>query len=110
MRLIVQSILLITALIVFIDLSAQFEDEAAAFLARAEDFSRRMEARGLADPFSGITSDGDIEPGLFSIRSTGVSTAPVRRSAEAFLSLLSEEQRGRTRSVRALCRAGSGHE
>jgi hypothetical protein len=48
----------------------------------------------LAEPFRGITSNGALQPGLFSIRSTGVSTAPVREAAVAFLASLTVEQRG----------------
>jgi hypothetical protein len=44
-------------------------------------------------PFIGITTDSTVVPGLFPIRATGVSTAPVRRAAEAFLEGLTEEQR-----------------
>ena len=67
--------------------------------ALAEQFRRRSqeaEARGLAEPFKGITTNGDVVPGLFPIRSTGVSTAPVRRSADAFLATLTPEQRSKT--------------
>ena len=39
----------------------------------------------LAEPFKGVTANGTITPGLFPIRSTGVSTAPVRTAAVAFL-------------------------
>ena len=42
-------------------------------------FSARIEATGLAQPFKGITTNGTVVPGLFAIRSTGVSTAPVRQ-------------------------------
>ncbi len=45
-------------------------------------FSARIEATGLAQPFKGITTNGTVAPGLFAIRSTGVSTAPVRQAAE----------------------------
>ncbi len=65
----------------------------------ADRFRRRSqeaEARGLAEPFKGVTTDGDVVPGLFPIRSTGVSTAPVRRSADAFLATLTPEQRSKT--------------
>ncbi|HSR52940.1 MAG TPA: DUF3500 domain-containing protein [Acidobacteriota bacterium] len=58
--------------------------------------SERAEGRGLAEPFVGITTDGEPEQGLFEIRSTGVTTAPVMEAARAFLAVLSEEQRGRT--------------
>ena len=54
--------------------------------------SLAAETPGLADPFKGITTNGQVEPGLFAIKSTGVSTAPVRQAAEAFLASLSPEQ------------------
>lgn len=54
------------------------------------------ERAGLAEPFKGITTGGTVEPGLFSIRPTGVSTAPVRKAAEAFLASLDPQQRKRT--------------
>ena len=47
--------------------------------------SREAEAKGLAEPFRGITATGKVEPGLFPVRSTGVSTGPVREAARAFL-------------------------
>jgi hypothetical protein len=50
----------------------------------------------LAEPFKGVTTDGTLVDGLFPIRSTGVTTAPVREAAETFLSALTDEQRGRT--------------
>jgi hypothetical protein len=59
--------------------------------------SKAAEVPGLAEPFKGITADGKIEPGLFAVRSTGVSTEPVRKAAEAFLAALTEEQRTKTR-------------
>jgi hypothetical protein len=49
-----------------------------------------------AEPFKGVTTDGKVQPGLFKIRSTGVSTQPVRKAAEAFIAGLNEEQRKRT--------------
>jgi Protein of unknown function (DUF3500) len=49
-----------------------------------------------AEPFKGITSDGTVIPGLFSIQKTGVSTLPIKAAAEDFLGSLSPEQRGRT--------------
>ena len=58
--------------------------------------SRDAEARGLAEPFKGVTANGTVTPGLFAIRSTGVSTAPVQQAALSFLQSLSAEQRGRT--------------
>jgi Protein of unknown function (DUF3500) len=66
---------------------------------RAEEFRQRsvtFETRGLAEPFKGITTNGQIEKDLFAIRSTGVSTEPVRKAADAFLAALTPAQRGRT--------------
>jgi hypothetical protein len=60
---------------------AQDEDPAQ----RGRNMSERAETRGLAEDFTGVTRDGTVEPGLFSIGSTGVSTEPVRLAAEAFL-------------------------
>ncbi len=50
----------------------------------------------LAEPFKGITTDGNVAPGLFKVRSSGVSTKPVKQAAEAFLKGLNDEQRKRT--------------
>ena len=49
---------------------------------RTRSMSRGAEERGLAEPFKGITTDGNVVTGLFPVRSTGVSTAPVRQAGE----------------------------
>ena len=48
---------------------------------RFEKMSQQAEAKGLAEPYRGIRIGGEISPGLFEIRSTGVSTEPVRLAA-----------------------------
>ena len=63
------------------------------YLERSRQFSARMEAGGLAEPFTGITTDGAVVPGLFEIRSTGVSTGPVVTAASRFLGALTPELR-----------------
>jgi hypothetical protein len=63
---------------------------------RAGRMSRQAEERGLAEPFKGVTTDGKVIPGLFPVRSTGVSTAPVRQAAAGFLAALTPEQRAKT--------------
>ncbi len=50
----------------------------------------------LAEPFKGITTNGTVAPDLFKIRSTGVSTKPVKVAAEAFLKSLNDDQRKHT--------------
>ncbi len=57
---------------------------------------QEQQNQGVADAFRGVTTDGGVIPGLFEIRSTGVSTEPVRAAAEAFLDGLDEGQRART--------------
>jgi hypothetical protein len=57
---------------------------------------RGGEAQALAEPFVGVTTDGNPVGGLYRIETTGVSTAPVRAAAEAFLATLTEEQRAMT--------------
>jgi hypothetical protein len=66
------------------------------YLERSRQFSARMEAGGLADAFTGVTTNGEVEGGLFEIRSTGVTTAPVVEAAEGFLASLEPGQRRRT--------------
>jgi len=67
------------------------------FRAQSREWSARMEATGLSAPFTGVTTNGKVLPGLFEVRSTGVSTAPVVQAAERFLEALTTEQRRKTR-------------
>jgi hypothetical protein len=67
-------------------------DRAAQFAQRSKEF----EKNGLAEPFKGVTADGTVVSGLYAVRSTGVSTAPVVSAAKAFLGALSESQRAKT--------------
>ncbi|MCY4597802.1 MAG: DUF3500 domain-containing protein, partial [Bryobacterales bacterium] len=53
------------------------------------------ERAAIREPFAGITTNGEIQTGLFSIQETGVSTAPVLEAARNFLGSLSDEQRDR---------------
>ncbi|HEY7445230.1 MAG TPA: DUF3500 domain-containing protein [Vicinamibacterales bacterium] len=66
------------------------------YLEQSRAFSARMEKTGLAAPFKGITTNGDIVPDLFEIRSTGVPTGPLRAAADAFLQSLGATDRART--------------
>jgi len=52
-------------------------------------------AMPLREPFRGLTTGGVARPGLFPLRATGVSTAPVTEAAAAFVGALSGEQRQR---------------
>ena len=53
----------------------------------------QQEKEALAEPFVGVTTDGEVEPGLFEIESTGVSTDEIRKATAAFLAALTPEQR-----------------
>lgn len=63
---------------------------------RFHKMSEDYEKEGLAVPFKGITTNGEIVPGLFEIRPSGVSTEPVRNAAEAFIVTLTPVQLART--------------
>lgn len=54
---------------------------------------RLLENSQLESGFHGITAVGELEAGLFPIRSSGVSTAPVVYSAQAFIDTLTPQQR-----------------
>ena len=81
----------ILSILVFANsLSAQSRDK------RFRQNSNRSESRGLAEPFKGITTNGETEKNLFTIKQTGVSTEPVRQAALSFLEALTKEQRAKT--------------
>jgi hypothetical protein len=48
------------------------------------------------DAFKGVTTDGVVRPGLYSIKSTGVTTKPVMDAANQFIASLTPEQRSST--------------
>ena len=75
------------------------QQEAHSASEMAEQFRRmseEYEKEGLAEPFKGITTSGDVMPGLFEIRPSGVSTEPVRNAAEKFIAALTSVQLART--------------
>ena len=58
--------------------------------------TRGMREDGLAataEQFVGVTENGKLTPGLFPVHQTGISTAPIKAAANAFLASLSTEQR-----------------
>jgi hypothetical protein len=67
-------------------------DMAERFRQMSEDFERK----GLAEPFKGMTTDGNVIPGLFEIGPSGVSTEPVRNAADKFITSLTNVQLSRT--------------
>jgi hypothetical protein len=73
-----------------------FAQNAPDMAERFRQMSADFEKKGLAEPFKGITANGTVEPGLFPLHSTGVSTEPVRNAAERFLASLTKAQRDRT--------------
>ncbi len=66
---------------------------AVAWPSRWEILSEQLESSAMAEPFVGITNNGAIEPNLFEIRQTGVSTAPMADAARSFLASLTGTQR-----------------
>jgi len=63
---------------------------------RFRQMSEDGEREGLAAPFKGITTSGQVMPGLFEISPSGVATEPVRNAAEKFIATLSNVQLART--------------
>ncbi len=59
-------------------------------------FFKDMEAQALKEPFRGIETENGKELGLFSIKSTGVSTEPIQKSTELFLNSLTQDQHQKT--------------
>jgi hypothetical protein len=53
---------------------------------------RQLARDGMAEPFTGLTTDGTVQSGLFPLRATGVSTERLRDAARAFLATLNATQ------------------
>lgn len=68
-----------------------------AFRQRSMQWSNGMNERGLAEAFKGITADGNVQQGLYEIRSTGISTGAISDAARGFLGTLNADQRERIR-------------
>lgn len=66
------------------DLSSQKNERTRGMKATAE--------AAVAQPFAGITENGVLRPGLFSINPTGVPTTPIKAAAEAFLNSLGDRR------------------
>jgi hypothetical protein len=64
--------------------------------ARRPEPAAQGQENPLAEPFRGVTTNGAVVPGLFTIRSTGVSTVPVVSAAQSFLAALTDSQRTRS--------------
>jgi hypothetical protein len=62
-----------------------------AMLARKKVFAEQQLA-ALAQPFIGLRTGAGITPGLFPIRASGVSTAPIVEAAQSFLATLTPAQ------------------
>jgi hypothetical protein len=77
------------------DASAQGRDP-ATFPEQSRIITAQMEARGLADEFKGITTNGEVQEGLFPITASGVNVAPVRDAAARFIATLNDAQRAAT--------------
>lgn len=62
---------------------------------RTRDDIERAEGL-IAQDFKGVTSDGTVVPGLFSLQDTGIPTVGIKNAADAYLQSLSPEQRQAT--------------
>ena len=64
-----------------------------AYVLRAQGPGGGPGAPAQLDPFVGVTTEGPVRPGLFTVKSTGVGMQPTVQAATAFLSSLTAEQR-----------------
>lgn len=60
------------------------------------NFTEKMNETLKGNPFEGIVTSEGKQKGLFSVKSTGVSTEPVVKSVQAFIQSLSKEQQAKT--------------
>ena len=51
------------------------------------------ERKALDEAFAGVTNDGQVQPGLYTVHATGVSTEPILEAVMAFRASLTETQR-----------------
>ena len=72
------------------------EKDAVGMAEQFRQMSEEAEQKGLAAPFGGITTNGEVMPGLFQISPSGVSTEPVRNAAERFIASLGGVQLANT--------------
>jgi Protein of unknown function (DUF3500) len=56
----------------------------------------KIENENLNKPFEGIVTSNGLEKGLFPIKSTGVTTKPIKKAGETFLKSLTKEQLAKT--------------
>ena len=89
--------LVVVALFYHIILTSHAQVVDAGMKANFEKLSKGFEEKGLAEPYKGISENGTIETGLYSIEATGVTTAPVVKAANDFLSALNKEEIKKTK-------------
>ena len=66
-----------------------------AYTQRWPLLSAIFEARGLSEPFVGLTADGNIEPGLYKLTEDGFRNQAVIDATQNYLNTLSDDQRSR---------------
>jgi len=76
--------------------TARAHAEARRQSPRAKEFFAQWEKQ-LAEPFKGITTDGQAVPGLYKLEPNGAPLAAMTDAAQALLSLLTEAQRKASR-------------
>ena len=81
--------LLITGLALLVMSLATFGQYPQNLLNQKRTFDQ-MAADALGEPYVGLTTSDGLRTGLFPIRSTGVSTAPIVDAAERFLAVLDD--------------------
>ena len=65
-------------------------------LSGAKKFFAEMEEKALSEAYRGIETENGKEIDLFPIKSTGVSTVPIQKAADAYLNSLTQAQQQRS--------------
>jgi hypothetical protein len=89
-------LLVVTILIGFVLVGKAVQQSREELKERFRRMSDEYEAEGLAEKYTGVTTNGEPTKGLFGIHSTGVSTEPIQRAAKDFLGSLTSEQVAKT--------------
>ena len=68
----------------------------AEFPELSRTISAGMEERAFAEPYKGITTDGNVIEGLYPVEATGIDTSPLIEATNAFIATLNDAQKQTT--------------
>src|SRR4051812_6152584 len=87
--------LILILLLVMINMSIKKADAQPPLGALTERFAK-LDSENINKPYEGVITSKGIEKGLFPIKSTGVTTKPIKLAGELFLKSLTKAQLAKT--------------